>query len=264
MSTLENAAAILSLFAQRQTNFSQPGISFSDVVAQLELPKSTASRLLKTLESQHWLKRDPHTRHYHIGSLLLKVAGFYLSTPLVESTAMAMRRLDHLSICTGYIAVLEGCEGRVMRALPGKHFMHVVTPVGALSPAAETSVGRALLARESDEQVRSHYAEGYRVQSPGSPQTLDALLKELARIRSRGWSLARNEILPGISSLATTVCNKHRSETVGLCLSYPSLSEGQPCAPEVLAALIAVSRTLGETLGDSYWEPIRQLPASAM
>jgi DNA-binding IclR family transcriptional regulator len=264
MSTLENAAAVLSLFSQRQTNFSQPGISFSEVVAQLELPKSTVSRLLKSLESQHWLERDPQTRQYHIGNLLLKVAGVYLSTPLVENAAAAMMRVDHLSICTGYIAVLEGCEGRVMRVLPGKHFMHVVTPVGALSPAAETSVGRALLARKSDEQVRSYYADGYRVQSPGSPQTLEALLKELARIRSRGWSLARNEILPGISSLATTVCNKHRCETVGLCLSYPSLSEDQPYAPEVLTALMAVSRTLGETLGDSYWAPTRQLPTSAI
>lgn len=256
MTTLENATAVLRLFSQRQITHGKVGLSFSDVVEQLGLPKSTVSRLLQTMEKQGVLERDPQSRQYHIGYLLLSVASHYLSTPLVESATEAMMQLNQLTFCTGYIAMLEGREGWVMRTLPGRHFLQVVTPVGTSSPAAETSVGRALLARESDEQVRERFASGYHVHSANSPQTLEALLQKLAQIRQRGWSLARNETLPGISSLATSVMNKHRSETVGLCLSFPSQTEEQPYPPQVLEALIAVSQRLAEKLGDEYWQQI--------
>jgi IclR family KDG regulon transcriptional repressor len=55
MTTLENAAAVLKLFSQQRMMHGQPGISFSDVVNQLALPKSTVSRLLQTMETQGML-----------------------------------------------------------------------------------------------------------------------------------------------------------------------------------------------------------------
>jgi IclR family KDG regulon transcriptional repressor len=257
MTTLENASAVLKLFSQRQITHGLGGISFTDVVERLQLPKSTVSRLLQTMESQGLLERDPQSRQYHIGYMLLGVASHYLSTPLVESATVAMMQLNQLTFCTGYISKLEGQENWVMRTLPGRHFLQVVTPVGTCSPAAETSVGRAMLARESDDRVRERFAAGYHAGSANSPQTLEALLQQLAKIRLQGWSLARNETLPGISSLATSVTNKHRSETVGLCLSFPSQTEEQPYSPQVLEALMAVSRQLAEKLGDEYWRQIK-------
>lgn len=257
MTTLENAAAVLKLFSQRQITHGHGGISFTDVVERLGLPKSTVSRLLQTMENQGLLERDPQSRQYHIGYMLLGVASHYLSTPLVESATAAMMQLNQLTFCTGYISKLEGRENWVMRTLPGRHFLQVVTPVGTSSPAAETSVGRAMLARESDEQVRERFDAGYHVASINAPQTLEELLQKLAIIRQQGWSLARNETLPGISSLATSVINKHRSETVGLCLSFPSQTEEQPYSPQVLEALMAVSRQLAAKLGDEYWQQIK-------
>lgn len=254
MTTLENAAAVLKLFSQQGMTYGQPGISFSDVVEQLGLPKSTVSRLLQTMENQGMLERDPTSRLYRIGQVLLSVASHYLSTPLVENAAALMTQLDQLTFCTGYIAMLDGRDSRVMRTFPGRHFFQVITPVGVCSPAAETSVGRALLARESDEQVCERFAAGYWAVAANSPQTLEELLQKLALVRQRGWSLARNETLPGISSLATAVTNKHRNETVGLCLSFPSQSEEQPYSPQVLEALMTVSRQLAERLGDEYWQ----------
>lgn len=256
MTTLENASAVLKLFSQRRMTHGQSGISFSDVVEQLGLPKSTVSRLLQTMESQGMLERDPASRLYRIGHVLLSVASGYLSTPLVESAAVLMAQLNQLTFCTGYISMLEGREGRVMRTFPGRHFLQVVTPVGVCSPAAATSVGRAMLARESDEQVCERFAAGYQATTANSPQTLDVLLQKLAQVRRQGWSLARNEMLPGISSLATSVANKHRNETVGLCLSFPSQTEDQPYSPQVLEALMAVSRQLAVKLGDEYWQQI--------
>ena len=97
MTTLENAAAVLKLFSQQRMMHGQPGISFSDVVSQLALPKSTVSRLLQTMETQGMLERDPDSKLYKIGRLLLSVSSHYLSTPLVDSVAASMVQLSQLT-----------------------------------------------------------------------------------------------------------------------------------------------------------------------
>ena len=86
--------------------------------------------------------------------------------------------------------------------------------------------------------------------SPNSPQTLEQLLAELARIREQGYALARNETLQGISSLATTITNKHRGETVALCLSFPSQNQEPPYSSATLDALQMVTRQLAGKYGD--------------
>lgn len=70
MSTLENAAAVLTLFVQPGTDALPESPSFSDMARRLTLPKSTLSRLFIAMESQGLLARDPHNRHYRVGHLL--------------------------------------------------------------------------------------------------------------------------------------------------------------------------------------------------
>ncbi|MEJ4042830.1 IclR family transcriptional regulator [Erwinia sp. SLM-02] len=249
MTTLENATAVLKLFNQHGPVQGQQGLSFTEVVAALGLPKSTVSRLLATMESQGLLERNPETRCFHLGKMLLSLASHYLSTPLVDGASSMMARLAAESSCTGYISKLEGREVMVMRMFQGRMFVQVVTPPGSRLPAAETSVGRAILSRYSDDYVRHLYAGAWRVNSPNSPQTIEHLLSELERIRECGWAQASNETLPGISAIATTLSNKHRGETVALSLSYPTHSQNQ-FSPTALDALQMVTRQLAGQFGD--------------
>lgn len=253
MTTLENAAAVLKLFAQKGIRQGHPGLSFSDVVEQLSLPKSTVSRLLMTMETQGLLERDPETRLYKIGHLLLAVSSHYLSTPLVDACSPYIAQLSKQTQCTGYISMLEGRNIMVMRMFPGRTYLQVVTPAGSLLPAAETAIGRAILARYTDREVTERYQEGYRVNSPNSPQTLQQLLTCLQEIRQKGWSAANNETLQGISTLATSVANKHRDEKVGICLSFPSPHESGDLPAEIREGIMAVTRQIAQKLGDEYW-----------
>lgn len=254
MTTLENASAVLKLFAQKGIRQGHPGLSFSEVVEQLVLPKSTVSRLLLTMETQGLLERDPETRLYKIGSLLLAVSSHYLSTPLVDACSPYLAQLSKQTQCTAYISMLEGKDIMVMRMFPGRTYLQVVTPAGSLLPAAETAIGRAILARYTDQQVIERYQDGYRVNSPNSPQTLDELLTLLAEIRKTGWASANNETLQGISTLATSIANKHRNEMVGLCLSFPSPHEKGVLPAGIREEIMTVTRQIAEKLGDAYWQ----------
>jgi len=253
MSTLENATAVLKLFSRQGVSQGHPGLSFSDVVSNLQLPKSTVSRLLVTMEGEGLLERDPNSRLYRIGKLLLAISSHYLSTPLVDATSPYMTQLSQLTQCTGYVSILEGRDIMIMRMFPGRTFLQVVTPAGSLLPAHETAIGRAILARYSDDDVRQRYCGEYQVNSVNSPKSIELLLARLAEIRQNGLSFANNETLQGISSLATSIFNKHRNEIVGVGLSFPSPAEGKDIPEGIKEGLIAVTRKIAEKLGDDEW-----------
>ena len=253
MTTLENAAAVLKLFSKQGISQGHPGLSFSDVVENLKLPKSTVSRLLMTMETQGLLERDPDSRLYRIGKLLLAVSSHYLSTPLVDATSPYMTQLSQLTQCTGYVSILEGRDIMVMRMFPGRTYLQVVTPAGSLLPAHETAIGRAILSRYTDDQVLARFSGKYQANSANSPESKEVLLARLADVRLTGVSFANNETLLGISTLATSIFNKHRNETVGLCLSFPSPAQGKEIPEGIKEGLIAVTRQIAEKLGDEYW-----------
>lgn len=248
MTTLENAAEVLRLFQRFGVTQGHPGLTFTQLVEALGLPKSTVSRLLSTMVDEGLLERCPESRSFQIGRVLLSVAGHYLSTPLVESASSAMARLAASSGCMGYISVLEGNDVLVMRMYHGRVFTQLITPPGTRLSAAGTSTGRALLAQWRDEQVRAHFAHNWQRASVNSPPTVDALCEALAVVRQQGWALARNEILPGISSLAVTVTNKYRDESVALCLSFPS----QEVAPGYPEALLSELRATAALIAEKY------------
>jgi len=253
MTTLENAAAVLKLFSKQGISQGHPGLSFSDVVENLKLPKSTVSRLLMTMETEGLLERDPDSRLYRVGKLLLAVSSHYLSAPLVDSASPYMAQLSQLTQCTGYISMLEGRDIMVMRMFPGRTYLQVVTPAGSLLPAHETAIGRAILARYTDDEVLERFSGQYQVNSVNAPANMEGLLARLADVRCTGLSFANNETLQGISSLATSIFNKHRNETVGLCLSFPSPAQGKEIPEGIKEGLIAVTRQIAGKLGDEYW-----------
>ncbi|RTY58640.1 IclR family transcriptional regulator [Pantoea sp. YU22] len=249
MTTLENAAAVLKLFQQKGVSQGNPGLTFTDVVEALRLPKSTVSRLLATMESQGMLERDADSRCFHIGRVLLSVAGHYLSAPLVDSASPAMARLADKTGSIGYISRLDGRDLVVMRMFHGRHFTQLVTPPGSRMLAAATSTGRVLLAQLSEDEVRQRYHDAWQTLPPNSPQTLDALCAQLAEIRRQNWSLARNETLPGISSISVALHNKYHGDTVALCLSFLSQENATGYPPALLEELRITASDLAEKYG---------------
>lgn len=250
MTTIENASAVLRLLNQSGVTQGLRGLTFTDITTALDLPKSTVSRLLSTMELQGLLKRDTDSRRFYPGDVLLSLASRYLSTSLVEGASAIMARLAEESVCTGYIAVLEGRETMIMRMFQGHKAIQVVSPPGSRLPAAETSVGRAMLARQSDEYIHSLYGSEWQVASHHAPQNLQQLMAELTSIRTRGWAISRNETVQGISSIATSVSNKHLGETIALGLTFPTQRQEPASSSFAVDALLKATRHLVDRYGD--------------
>lgn len=74
-------------------------LSFAAVVAEFQLPKSTAHDLLRTLVARGYLERDPRSRLYLAGPRLAELAG--PSWPVPHMLADTRRQLHDLRVRTG-------------------------------------------------------------------------------------------------------------------------------------------------------------------
>ena len=71
--SVERAMEILSALGQ-----GKPQQSLSQLSQSLSLPKTTVHRLIATLEEGGFVKQDPTTRCYGLGSKILELAGALL------------------------------------------------------------------------------------------------------------------------------------------------------------------------------------------
>jgi DNA-binding IclR family transcriptional regulator len=255
MSVLDNATRVLRVLAKHGGE-----VSVTDVVAHLQLPKSSSSRLLKQMLESGLLERDAATLKYRPALLLLEVAHQARgNTPLIRRMEQALESLVADTGHTGYISVLD--ESRrdvvVVRAFHGSHPLRVVTQPGYRLPAYASSTGRALLARLDDSAARQAHPAAIDPQAtvlPHAPRDEAALAAQVHEVRMRGWAWALDESLTGVGSVSATVSDPQSGETLAFCLSFPA-SLNRPGFVDALAhRLVGYAASIGRAAGDTFWQ----------
>ena len=142
MSSVAKVARVLESFIAGRTE-----LSVTDTVGLLDIPKSSASRMLKAMADAGLLEHAPGSRRYRIGPLAIGLgrAGRTQSRLMDRLHAMlaeVVRSCGH----TGYVSVRDGLEIFGLRMIEGSHDLRVVREPGVRMPAVATAVGRALLA----------------------------------------------------------------------------------------------------------------------
>ena len=263
MSILTNATEVLRLFSR-----DCPELTVTEVAQRLGIPKSSASRLLKSMHQAGFLARTGAVPRYQVGDLILEVTRFHrMNSSLIARTVDAVTAISEETGHAGYVSVLDGADIIVVRPIPGRHFLRVVTPTGTRMPAFGTAIGRALLARLDDDQVRALHPPRLPA-APKSPQTVVDLLRRLEEVRRCGWSEAVNETIPGVGSVAVCVTDPATLETIGMCVSYSAPMVTPVERQRIIHLLVTAARTIARTVGDEYWmsikpEPHKEAAASA-
>lgn len=249
MSTLTNAVSVLRLFSADRLE-----LSVTDVSRLLGMPKSSTSRLLKSMREAGLLAHAGNSPRYRAGTLLFEVARFHrVNSTLVGLADEALGALSQQTGHTGYVSILDGADVVVIRLFHGTHALRVVTPLGQRAPAFATSTGRVLLARLSDDEVRALHKKPLAPPSPNSPQSMSELLAQLDQIRRRGWCEADDEAIPGVGSIAVSVADPENAECLGFCLSFSAAATGAAEKEKMVALLTAAARRIAARVDDPFW-----------
>jgi IclR family pca regulon transcriptional regulator len=198
--SLDRGLRLLQAFGE-----STAPMSLSEIAKATELPRATARRILFTL--QHGGFVDSDGKLFALTPHVLTLAGSYLrSNPLV---AVLQPVLDDISARAQEISSLAVLDGEdvvfIARASPTRIFTGGLD-IGYRLPAFCTAVGRAMLGRFSDTQLKDKL--GAMRREALTPQTVTDPKRLLAAViadRGRGYSLVDREAEPHFRSIAVPV-----------------------------------------------------------
>lgn len=244
---LARGLAVLSTFNQAMAE-----LSLAQIAASTGLSKSTAFRIVRTLEEAGYLTRHPETLRYRPGLKVLELGFTALSSLGIRDAARPF--LEQLSRETGEtvsLSLLDGLEVVYIDRVRNKSIVGVVLELGSRIPANCASMGKAMLAHLSAEDLAALLEA-----TPLAPCTgrsiVDpaALERELARIRRRGYAINDQELEVGLRAVAAPI----RDHTGGVvaainatgsvrAISRPRLTH--ELAPKVKEAASRISRAIG-------------------
>jgi DNA-binding IclR family transcriptional regulator len=246
MGALSNAVAIL-----RWARGREPDFGVGEVALGLDMPKSTASRLLKDMAGQGLLERDAATQRYRVGMLLLELGRQYRAgQPLVEAADAALIDLTRRTGFATGISLLDGIEIVVLRSRPGTHPLQVVTPPGARGPAWANSTGRNLLARLSDAEIARRFSPFPILDRPNAPANLAQLMERIGRARARGYDESDDEALPGVAAVSVALADPQSGDAMSLYVAFSGLHVNRQRRRELAAMLADVKLKLIDRFGE--------------
>src|ERR1700752_2565597 len=175
MTTLSSAPDVL-----RCLSADRPHLTVTTASELLGVPKSTASRLLRAMQEAGFLETVGGSKEYRPG-LALYEAGRRHSDPasLIQRAAGVVARISGATGHTGYVSKRERRDIVAVTDHPGTNALRVSSSIGRRLEAFASATGRTLLARMSDEDVRTLYSGPLTPPSPTAPQSIDELLARL-------------------------------------------------------------------------------------
>jgi len=200
--SVKRATDIISLFS-----VSQSALGVTQIAALLGLNKATAWGLVTTLEKQGFLQQDKETLKYSIGSKLFELGMVYFGG--LEINTIATRPAHELASRTGLIARVGIWDRNsvliTLMAMP-KSEDSLSHQIGPRIPAYCSGIGKALLAFLDDDTLQAYLNETELV--PHTNSTIvskDKLLVDLEKARKSGYSISREEMIPGLIALGAPV-----------------------------------------------------------
>ncbi|KAF3465324.1 IclR family transcriptional regulator [Streptomyces sp. Tu 3180] len=167
-----------------------------ELADELGVPRSSMYALLQTLVSRGWVRTDVTGSLYGIGIHALLTGTSYLdSDPRVR---LVRPYLDEASEALGetiHMGRLDGYDVAYLATRESHEYLRTISRVGRRLPAHVGALGKALLAERPDEEL----PEGpYEAATPNTHTSRESLAADLARVRERGYSVDREEGVPGI------------------------------------------------------------------
>lgn len=242
----ERALAVIEHVAARGT------AGFTDVLESLDLPRSSAHGLLRTLVAAGWLEKGPD-RCFTLGLRAWEVGQQYGGHR--ELVDVARPLLDRASAELGetvQMARLDGAENVYIAISHSPRPFRLASAVGMRLPAHATGIGKALLSLLPEDDARRRLEAGALERMTARTTTdRDELLRVVGRARELGYATDEEEYALGCVCVATPVGrDSQRGGTpVALSVTMPTSRVRQPWPESYVSTLAQVAAEIRAATG---------------
>lgn len=215
--SVDRAVTVLEFLAANEWS------GVTDVGTKLGVHKSTAFRLLNTLESRGLVEQHIDSGKYRLGFGVVTLANAVTHGPDITRQAHpGCQWLSGQSEETVTLAVLEGEEAVTIDQIISTSTVASRSWLGRRTPLHCTSPGKVFLAHlpeERQNQIIAGPLERYTDNTIVDPEQLRA---EIDQVRVNGYATSYEEFEEGLSAAAAPVCASDGEVMAAIGLSGPS------------------------------------------
>ena len=250
--SVDRALEILSLFST-----SSPRLGITEISRAMELPKPTVHGLVRTLASHGFLSQDQESKKYSLGlkihemgailagSLRINQVGGGPAQTLSKSTGLAVR-----------LAIWDKASVLATMLLFPEPVSVLYHQIGPRIHAHCSALGKAILAFLPAPELQDYMTAC--LLPPMTQNTVTSkkeLLKDLEAVRSRGYSLDREECISGMACIGAPIYDFAGAPVGSISISgLPDQVLGdqmQPLARELVLTAHQISSFMGWRPGEA-------------
>jgi DNA-binding IclR family transcriptional regulator len=213
------AISLLKLFTDSQSEW-----GLTELSEAANLNKTTTYRLLTALESEGLIKRDTNSDVYRLGPFAITLGSRALRANDLRTLCQPeLKKLAALAKETASLELLMGREIFILDEVTADRVISGGQDIGSRWPAHATSTGKALLAALPDERLKALLPGLLTAVTPHTITDPDKLRQELAKIGTRGYAIADEELEIGLVAVAAPVLNYDKEAVAAISLAAPKV-----------------------------------------
>jgi IclR family transcriptional regulator, KDG regulon repressor len=230
-----------------------PLLSAAEIVARLQLPRTTVHELLGTLVDRSYLVVVPgQPLRYQLGVRLFQLGNVFAEQ--LDLAREAQRAaVEVASACdeTVHVAMLEGRDVIYIARVESTHPVRMVSAVGRRLPAHCTGVGKMLLSDLTPEAFDALYPRqaALPAMTPNSISSVSRLRTALKEIHQRGLSYDDAESSADVHCVAAGVRDSTGQMVAAMSISVPTMRWTDTTRDELAQLVTRGANGLAESLG---------------
>ncbi len=181
------------------------GLGVSELAKQLKIAKSTVHGMTSALEELGAVMRNPVTKKYKLGFMLLEIGrSAYSQVDLKAAARPITEELMEKTRTSVFLGIQNWDHVTILDIVEARQDLNITAPVGSTIPLLAGAVGKVFLASMDENQAFKH------IKSKGLPQftdnsivDLDRYRRELKRVREKGYAIDDEEYIPGVRAAAS-------------------------------------------------------------
>lgn len=244
--SLEKGLAVIRAF-----NTAHRSMNMGEVAQAVQINRSSAQRMVYTLEQLGYLKKHPRTQRYHLTVRSLELGFNYLSThTLIDVANPFLAELSNVTQETICLTEPDRLEMVYTARFVSARYIPIHMPIGSRIPMYCTGSGRAVLSALPKDEALALLRAAPRVAHTMHTRTDEAeLLALLHEARRRGYAVNQEELFLGDMTLAAPVLNRAGYPVAAVHIVAPTSRWKLHDAIEQLSpALLSCARSLNNSI----------------
>jgi DNA-binding IclR family transcriptional regulator len=223
----------------------------TELSRELDINKSTVSKILSTLAAHRYLAQNHENRKYRLGLRLFELGSLVAYQMDLQKIALPyMEELNKKVQETVHLVVMDSFEIVYINKVESSQSLRIGTRVGGRLPAYCTGVGKVLLSALPPEELKQFLKKArLKRLTPYTITDPEKLKRELQQIRSHGYALDNEEFSEGLMCVAAPIFNYSQREIAAISISGPTNRIKEKKVEQLISLVKKTAQQISRQLG---------------